>query len=228
MNRRLRSLIGLLAAAGILVAWVVLLRPASLGGQATWIVVRGSSMLPTYRTGDLVIVRAGSDYRVGDVVAYRVPAGEIGAGHVVIHRLTAGDPTAGFVVQGDNNGAPDPWRPRASDVVGRAWITVPGGGRLFSWIHQPAVIGGLAAALVVMVIVGRPPATGRAVRSRATVTTPGNHVTDQGEPQLLRVRPRSAAAALVPASRATAPAPGHRSSGPTHTPWPHRTAGRFA
>jgi signal peptidase I len=155
VKTRRGSLLGSAVTVGLLAAWFVLFRPTSLGGEATWIVIRGSSMLPAYRSGDLVVVRAASDYAIGDTVAYRVAPGEIGAGHVVIHRLVGGDGEAGFDVQGDNNTAPDPWHPTRNDVVGRAWIVIPGLGRVVAWIRQPIVAAGLASAIVVVFVVGR-------------------------------------------------------------------------
>lgn len=88
-------------------SWFVALRPMSLGGPVDYLVIRGDSMLPTYETGDLVIVQSEPTYAVGEIVAYRVPAGELGAGRLVIHRLI-GVESGGFTVQGDNNPAPDP------------------------------------------------------------------------------------------------------------------------
>lgn len=146
-------LLKLAGAAAVLMLWAVLLRPQSLGGSATYIVVRGNSMEPTYHTGDLVIVGSASDYTAGDIVAYRVPAGEIGEGHVVVHRIAGGDPTAGFVMRGDNNGAPDPWSPRIGDVEGKAWLLVPGLGTLIAFVHQPVIAGGLAASIMVAIII---------------------------------------------------------------------------
>lgn len=146
---RLRLVLGLCVVLGLFTGWAVLLRPESLGGSVVYLVVRGDSMLPTYQTGDLVILRARSTYGAGEIVAYRVPAGELGAGHVVIHRIIGGDASSGFELQGDHNPAPDPWRPRPTDVAGAAWLVVPGAGRILATMHQPIVLGSLAAALVV-------------------------------------------------------------------------------
>jgi len=145
---------GLLAA--ILAFWTVVLRPQALGGPTLYIVVRGSSMLPTYQTGDLVVVESAAAYTVGDIVAYRVPGGEIGEGHVVVHRIAGGDPTEGFIVEGDNNNSPDPWTPRLADIAGKAWLMVPGLGRLIAYVHQPIIAAGLAAAVMVSLMLARP------------------------------------------------------------------------
>ncbi|MDQ6793317.1 MAG: signal peptidase I [Chloroflexota bacterium] len=168
--RRIVS-VGLLAAA--LAVWVEVLRPQALGGSALYIVVRGSSMLPTYANGDLVVVQSAGAYSVGDIVAYRVPNGEIGEGHLVIHRITGGDGVVGFAVRGDNNEAVDPWSPRAGEVAGRAWWVVPGLGRFVAFIHQPAIAAGLAAALMVTFVLARPSRPIRRVpaNSRSTAAT---------------------------------------------------------
>jgi signal peptidase len=154
--KRMRRLLSLGLTAAALAVWVVALRPQTLGGPAVYVVVRGSSMLPTYENGDLVVVQSAAAYSIGDVVAYRVPKGEIGEGHLIIHRITRDDGAAGFTVQGDNNQAVDPWSPRAGDIAGRARWLVPGLGRVIAFIHQPAIAGGLAAAMMVMFILARP------------------------------------------------------------------------
>ena len=141
----------------LLLGWILFLRPESLGGDATYVVVRGNSMLPTYHTGDLVIVRASSTYEVGDAIAYRVPAGETASGTIVIHRIVGGDAAHGWVIQGDNNESQDPWNPHIEDVVGRAALHLPAVGRVTTLMHDPVMLGGLAAGLTVMWIVARPP-----------------------------------------------------------------------
>jgi len=113
-------------------------------------------MLPTYESGDLLILHSAADYVVGDVIAYRVPKGEFGEGHLVVHRIVGGDQRSGFVLEGDNNPAPDPWEPHPEDVVGRPWVAVPRVGAIVAWARQPLILGALAASMVVAFVVSRP------------------------------------------------------------------------
>jgi signal peptidase len=184
VKRALGRLGHYLTAAGLLIlfaGWVVFLRPPSLGGDATYVVIRGSSMLPAFKSGDLVIARAAVTYTIGDALAYRVPPGEIGAGTIVIHRVIGGDGQAGFTLQGDSNNAPDPWHPRLADIVGKAVLTVPGAGQVVAFLHQPVTLGGLAAGFVVMSVLARPP------KSKAALPGPAD--------QPVRTNPRSSSTA---------------------------------
>jgi signal peptidase I len=151
---KVANYVGLVAVLLVIAGWVVFLRPQAMGGDVSYIVVRGTSMLPLFRTGDLVIVRDQAAYSPGDVVAYRVPDGELGAGQVVIHRIVRTEDDR-FVTQGDNKQDPDPWFPRTGDIVGRPWVLLPGMGRLLAMVHEPAILGAIAAALVVMTLVAR-------------------------------------------------------------------------
>lgn len=157
MIRVLWKAFSLTLVAAVVVTWAFTLRPQALGGPAVFVAVRGSSMLPTYEHGDLVVVESAATYHVGDVVAYRVPAGHIGAGKIVIHRIIGGDGTNGFRLQGDHNTAPDPWQPRQGDMVGVAMWRLPNAGRLIALVQQPVILAGLAGAIVVTVFVARPP-----------------------------------------------------------------------
>jgi signal peptidase len=134
----------------VVIVWFFTLRPQALGGPAGFVLVSGTSMLPTMHTGDLVIVHRHDEYRTGDVIAYRVPKPDPAAGAQVIHRIVGGSAEKGFVVQGDNRTAPDIWRPKPKDVIGSEWIHIPRAGRLVVWLHTPVVIGAVAAFAVVL------------------------------------------------------------------------------
>lgn len=132
-----------LACLALLGVWFFLLRPAALGGPASYVIVAGRSMEPGLQMHDLAIVRKQDSYGVGDVIAFRVPEGE------VIHRIVGGNADGGFLVKGDNNEEPDLWRPRPSDIEGALWLRVPAGGRALEFLAQPAnaaiAAGSLAA-----------------------------------------------------------------------------------
>jgi signal peptidase len=145
--RRLTGVAGLLVVLGVLaLCW-----PARLGGSASYVMVSGDSMEPTMHSGDIAVLWRQPSYRPGDIVAFRVPEGEVGAGHVVIHRVIAGD-GRGYVLRGDNKRHPDPWRPGRGDILGRRVLLVPRAGQAVLAVANPLTLGfmaGLAAALFV-------------------------------------------------------------------------------
>jgi signal peptidase I len=157
----LLTLLGLLAG-----VWAVTLRPVSLGGPATYLVVRGDSMLPTYETGELLILHAVPAYGVGDAIGYRVPDGQVGAGHVIVHRIVAIGDDGTYVMEGDNNPSPDPWTPAERDVAGKVWAAIPLVGRAVTWVHQPATLAALAAAVAVAIVLSGGGGGGGAERRR--------------------------------------------------------------
>jgi signal peptidase len=155
--RRPVNIIFAVVLVAVVSVWWVALRPTSfLGGPATFITVKGTSMLPTLKTGDFVLAEAQPTYKIGDLVVYRVPKGQIGAGDDLIHRIVAGNATTGFTLKGDKNPAPDPWIVPRSDVLGKEALAVPGLGNSLLVIRSP-LFAGLVAALIAMWLVISPP-----------------------------------------------------------------------
>jgi signal peptidase len=135
-----------LAGVAVVVGWLLLLRPAGLGGPATYVIVSGDSMLPNLKGSDLVVTHGHDTYKPGDVVAFRVN------GQHVIHRIVGGNGTDGYETRGDNNAASDPWRPTNADIAGESRYVVPGGGRPIGLLRQDPLLlaclgGGLALFL---------------------------------------------------------------------------------
>jgi signal peptidase len=114
--------------------------PQRFGGRADWVLVSGTSMLPRLHTGDLVLVERRSSYEVGEVVAYRVPKGQVGAGHVVIHRIVGGNGKAGWRMKGDNRTAPDLWYPTNRDVIGAKELRIPDAWFVLRIFHMPVLL----------------------------------------------------------------------------------------
>lgn len=126
--------------------------PQRLGGRAAWVMVSGTSMLPRLHTGDLVLVERQSGYHVGEVVAYRVPKGQVGAGYVVIHRIIGGNGRTGWRLKGDNRTAPDLWYPTDHDVIGSKLLRIPHAWFFLRLLHMPLMLGlfaGIAAFFMI-------------------------------------------------------------------------------
>jgi signal peptidase len=153
--------LGLLGFGLLMGIWLVAFRPQSVGGPVEYVIVRGTSMLPTYQDGDLVVVRGTDTYQPGDAVAYRVPVGDVAAGHIVVHRLVGGTAESGFRAQGDNNPSADPWTPRGPDIEGKVWLVIPGAGRVIAFFRQPVIVAAFGAAVVVTWVMLRVPAPRR-------------------------------------------------------------------
>lgn len=147
MSARLR---GIGAVAGpwlILVAVLATLWPAALGGSTDFTIVSGQSMEPTFHTGDLIITKRRSHYRVGEVIVYKIPDGS-GAGREVVHRLNNVLPDGKLQAKGDNNRTGDPWSITPGDINGAKWLMIPKGGLVLGFMRS---IVGLAILLGVLV-----------------------------------------------------------------------------
>lgn len=151
-RRRLVNIAFIVAVVALAAVWAVTLRPQALGGPASYVLVRGQSMEPTYHSGDLVLVRAAPSYEVGDIVAFRVPDDDLGAGIILIHRIIGGSASEGYQLKGDNNDSPDAWLPRDTDVVGKAWIEVPRLGSLLALVRDPLMLASLAAGIAAAMV----------------------------------------------------------------------------
>src|SRR5690348_7922351 len=128
--------------------WMQYVRPQTLGGRAGYVLVSGHSMLPRYKTGDLVVVERHASYHKGEVIAYHVPKGDPMAGAQVIHRIIGGDAKHGFIVQGDNRTAPDVWRPKPGDIVGAKALRIPHAIVILQFLRAPVFLALLAACFV--------------------------------------------------------------------------------
>jgi signal peptidase I len=125
---------------------LLLVGPAALGGPTSILAVSGNSMEPRIDAGDLILVRAGGPYHVGQIVAYH----NIPAKATFLHRIVAVRGT-GFAMKGDHNGWVDPGTAQPGQVVGRLWIRIPGAGSAFRWVAYPlhgALLAGAAALLI--------------------------------------------------------------------------------
>ncbi len=162
---RITSLALTLVIVGI---WLVLLRPSFLGGPTTYVIVAGGSMHPTLQSGDLVVAFEQDAYTVGDVVVYRVPAAERGAGTKIVHRIVGGSET-GYVVKGDAREGPDKWEPTPDEILGKMTVNVPHAGSALLLLRTPlglAFLAGMTTLLVALGVFSRPDRPASRTRSR--------------------------------------------------------------
>ncbi|HMO58191.1 MAG TPA: signal peptidase I [Roseiflexaceae bacterium] len=113
----------------------VMFAPIQVGGKSIYVVVNGNSMEPLYYRGDLVIVEAASDFRVGEIVTYQHP--DIG---MVIHRIIGRTPDGRWIFQGDNNNFIDPYEPSTDELLGRSVLHIPRAGAALMFIRQSPII----------------------------------------------------------------------------------------
>jgi len=120
--------------------------PIQLGGQVAYVIISGNSMEPAIHVGDLVITRKKNTYEVGQRVVYNHPK----LGHV-FHRIVDRDSEA-FIFKGDNNQWLDTYYPTASELIGKFWFKVPGGGEVIRILRDPVYF--TAFTLVILLIIG--------------------------------------------------------------------------
>jgi signal peptidase I len=134
----------------VVAAWL-LAGPAHLGGPASYVIVDGRSMEPTYSNGDLVVALDRDEYAIGDVIVYDAP---IEAQFEVIHRVIE-RVEGGYVTQGDNRDRPDGWLAPDETILGSAVFHVPNGGAVVNFLRQPAAGLGLLAGMIAFQLLKR-------------------------------------------------------------------------
>lgn len=141
------NFIAIIMTAILAVIWIAF-APLKIGGQASYVIVHGNSMEPGFHGNDLAIVKADSNYNVGEVVTYFEPA----SGEKIIHRIV-GIKGNRYIFKGDNNSWIDPYRPTKDEILGKLWIHIPKLGRTILWLRLPinmALIVGILGGFVMI------------------------------------------------------------------------------
>jgi hypothetical protein len=63
---------------------------------------------------------------------------DIGQRFPVIHRIVATEGRGHYITQGDNRAEPDGWLATDANIYGAAWLHVPYGGKVITFLRQPA------------------------------------------------------------------------------------------
>lgn len=118
-------------------------------------VVEGTSMVPTYLDGDLLILQGVSSEKIqiGTVIVFHSPNNW---GQFIIHRVTNEQTSEShlyFITKGDNNCCDDPWRVPAENIIGVVVpnIRIPVIGKLVLTLQSP--IGLLISGTLIIVII---------------------------------------------------------------------------
>ena len=133
------------------VAALAITLPGILAGSTRLVIVRGESMAPTYRSGDVLLATATGAPEVGDVVVVEVPDG-VAAGRLVVHRVVDRRADGTFTTRGDGRTTDDAWALTDDDVRGRPRAHVPGSGALLDALRRPWALGALAGGLVTILL----------------------------------------------------------------------------
>ena len=149
-GRRSARVIILVALCPVLFGLWFFLAPQQLGGSTAYVTTVGNSMEPVLHGGDLVVVRASSNYQVGDVVAYHSRQLD----EVVLHRIIARDGDR-YVLKGDHNTWLDSDRPTQDELIGKMQVTLPGLGRRLHIFRTPAAISAAVGLGVLGLLGGR-------------------------------------------------------------------------
>jgi signal peptidase I len=139
---RCRAAAFLLLVPAVAFVWIVM-GPAALGGGAKYVTTDGNSMEPRFHTGDLAIVRAAGDYKVGDVAAYHSDMLDT----TVMHRIAALK-DGRYTFQGDNNSWLDPETPTKEKLIGKLLVRIPQGGIWLDRLTSPLALAALAFGLL--------------------------------------------------------------------------------
>ena len=147
------------------VAALAVVLPGIVAGTTRLVIVRGESMAPTYRSGDVLLATATGPPEVGDVVVVEVPDGAA-AGRLVVHRVAERRADGTFTTRGGGRTSDDAWSLTDDDVRGRPRAHVPGSGALLDALRRPWALGALAGGLVTILL--WPSSSDGAQRERST------------------------------------------------------------
>ena len=123
--------------------------PAKFGGFATFAVVSGPSMEPTFSSGHVAYASSLFTPTVGDVAVFAPQAGSEAR---VIHRVVASSPEGFLLTKGDGKLEVDPWTVPPDRVDGKVVLALPGVGSLLRVALSPWVLGVCATLAVLLLL----------------------------------------------------------------------------
>ena len=131
----------------IVVLLIVATWPTRFGGSTTVLAVDGTSMQPTFHSGDLVVARTQDRYHVGDIIVFKV-ATTAGHNANIVHRIIAIEADGSFVTQGDNRSTADGFHTTRHDILGHVELRIPYGATTLRVLSRGWLLALLTGALV--------------------------------------------------------------------------------
>ena len=103
----------------IILAIFFLLSQLNLPGNYRVFLVQSGSMSPALKTGDVVIIKPISSYKINDIVTFKSQQN-----FTVTHRITQVNNDS-FITKGDANPVADQNTVHTSDILGKVFFTIP-------------------------------------------------------------------------------------------------------
>lgn len=142
LKAKLKIVIGI-----ALIPVIIFLWPAFLGGDAEFLLVQGTSMLPTIEPGSFVITKQKESYEVDDVVSYSTSITGPFGGRNIVHRIIE-KTDEGFIIKGDNNKRADPGIVSPDVIRGEVILFTPFLGYVLIIMRNPLVMGVFAILML--------------------------------------------------------------------------------
>ena len=130
-----------------LIPVIIFLWPAFLGGDAEFLLVQGTSMLPTIEPGSFVITKQKESYEVDDIVSYSTSITSPFGGRNIVHRIIE-KTDEGFIIKGDNNKRADPGIISPDVIRGEVVLFTPFLGYVLIIMRNPLVMGVFAIVML--------------------------------------------------------------------------------
>jgi len=121
--------------------------------------VASDSMVPTLKTGDLIVVQGGfnvsdivAEYDTGDIIVFYSP---YSPSELIVHRAVEKHSSNGELflkTRGDNNPSTDSWEVFDSHLVGKVVFSVPYIGHIPLFVRTPTGMTIIVILIVILII----------------------------------------------------------------------------
>ena len=129
----------------VVMIWLIF-SPVQLGGLTSYVVINGNSMEPDFMVGDLIVARKSPSYKINQPVVYDNP--KVG---FVFHRIIDQEGSQ-YILAGDNNDWIDSYHPESSEIIGKLWFSISGGGTVITKLREPLYFALFSLIILVILV----------------------------------------------------------------------------